>query len=123
MDLTSWLILITVSFVFIALAFGLFVLLTFIHNSGATYGIGILFCLLLFALVSVFAVNWSQTIWQAVGIAAGVLFFLLCLAVYFFLPHINNDDLVSAFRPLILFSLVSGFLIVVANLAKIILIT
>jgi len=119
MILTSWLVLVAVSFVFIALGLGLFVFFTFIHNDGATYGIGILFCLLAFSLMSVFAINWSEMIWQAAGIAGGVLFILLCLAAHFFLPCINNDDLVRAFRPLILFSLVSGLLIVVANLAKI----
>lgn len=121
MSLIAWAILIILAFIFIFLGSALVVFFTFYYNDGGTPGFGVAIFVLSAFIIAAFLPQYSSSpILPAATIAGAFLAVFLSLAAHFLLPYVDNKDLIVAFRPLIIFTVASGLLVAIANLAKVI---
>jgi len=120
MSIIAWTTLIILAFIFIFLGLALVMFFTFFFNDGASPAFGVALFLLAAVIIAVILPNFTASPVIPATIIAGSFFVAFVgIIVHFLLPNVDNKDAINAFRPLILFSIVSGILIAVFNLAKV----
>ena len=120
MSILAWAGLIILTFIFIFIGTALIVFFTFFFNDGASPGLGVAIFLLALLAIAVISPNYiASPILPASIIAVSFLVSLLGVIAHFLLPYFDNKDVIMAFRPLILFSIASGIIVAVFNLAKV----
>jgi len=119
MPLISWAVLITLAFIFIFVGVALVVYFTFFFSEETNFGLGALLCLLAAIAGTVVLPGYASTaIIPALIIAASFFVAVLAAAANFLLPYFDNKEAAKAFRPLIIFTIVSGVMVAAANIAK-----
>ncbi|MFA5020563.1 MAG: hypothetical protein WC517_00670 [Patescibacteria group bacterium] len=120
MTIFAWTTLIILSFIFIFLGLALIVFFTFFYNDGASPALGAALLLLaVFVIAAILPYFTASPVVPAATIAAALLVSSLGLVIRFFLPCLDNKDVIIAVRPILAFSIASGFLVAILNLARV----
>ncbi len=120
MTLIAWATLIILAFIFIFVGLALIIFFTFYFNDGTSPVLGLALFLLAGLIIAVILPKFTASpIIPATVIGASFLVAFLGSVAHFLLPYLDNKDLIIAFRPIILFSVMAGVLVAVFNLAKI----
>ncbi|MFA6526352.1 MAG: hypothetical protein WCT26_02990 [Candidatus Buchananbacteria bacterium] len=119
MSAISWVVLIILAFIFISAGLALVMYFSFWASDGKFSAIGAVIFLIVSFVMAIIMPNYTASpIIPATIIAGFFLVAILGVVAHFLLPNFDNKDVIKAARPILLFSILSGILVAVANIAK-----